>query len=83
MENQNQTANNKNTGCGIFVIVLIVILLIAAVFGGNDSSASKYSNDYNNNKSYRDNVNAVADAYGKDAYEVDRAIQAVADEMNN
>lgn len=81
-KNQEPNVNNKNVGCGIALVIVAVFIIICMILGGNDSSSPKYSDDYYNDKNYRDNVNDVADIYGKDAEEVDRAIQAVADEMN-
>ena len=75
MDNQTQ----KKSGCGVLIIIIVAIILLLGLIGSNDSSSkSRYSSDYNNNKSYRDNVDSAAEAFGKSSYEVDRAIQAVA-----
>lgn len=70
------------------LIVIGILLLLGVIFGSCDSgsgssSYSKYSSDYRNDKQYRDNVDKIADAYGKDSDEVDRMIQRVAEAQKN
>ncbi len=74
--------NKNNIGCGTIIAIIFAILMLISVFTNEDDSTSKYSSDYYNNKSYRDNVNDIADIYGEDAEAVDRMIQAIEDEMN-
>ena len=49
-----------------FFIGLIVIGILALIGSCDSSSGSSYSDEYNNNKEYRDNVNEAADAFGED-----------------
>ena len=77
----------KNGNCwfGIIVGIIIVLILIGSCSNNSKSSSystSKYSDDYKNNSSYREDVNYIADVYGEDPADVDRMINAVADAMN-
>ncbi len=72
---------NKMSGWTIIGIIMIVVLLLSAIGGCDSDSSSDYSSDYRNDKSYRDNVNKVADIFGEDASDVDSKIQAVVDSM--
>lgn len=81
-ETDKQT-NNGCTGCGIIIAVIFALIFIISMFSNSDSSSSsRYSDDYINNKEYRDNVNDIAGVYGEDAEDVDRMLQAIEDEMN-
>ncbi|MDD6061483.1 MAG: hypothetical protein PUB99_02590 [Oscillospiraceae bacterium] len=64
-----------------FFIGLIVIGILALIGSCDSSSGSSYSDEYNNNKEYRDNVNEAADAFGEDPGHVDDVYNALADEM--
>lgn len=81
--------NNRNgLGCGTITVIVICILLLLGSIGScssnsSDSSSTKYSSDYYNDKSYRENVNEVADIFGEDPSTVDSKIQAVVDAMND
>ena len=68
-----------------FIIVVAVFFVLCAVVGScSDSSDSKYngySDSYNNDEEYRDDVGEIADAFGVSDQEVDEKINAVVDSL--
>lgn len=75
--------NNGRSGVWGAIIVIIVILILIGSCGDSSSDYdSKYSYEYNTDKSYRDNVNDIADVYGESPEDVDKMINDVVDAMN-
>lgn len=83
--NNGENSSSK-IGCfGIAIIILVIIGLIGSCSNNSSSSKynSRYSYDYNTDKSYRDDVNDIAEAFGEDPDVVDRKIQDAVDAINN
>lgn len=61
----------------LLIIAFIFLVLLFAVSGNNSSTRSSYngySSVYNNNETYRRNVDSVAETYGMSSQDVDRSI---------
>ena len=67
------------------ILVLIFILIILSSCSSQNSGTSSYSSynsngysqQYRTDSEYRNNVDSVADTYGKNSKEIDRTIQRV------
>ena len=79
--------NNNSLKIACFGIAIILIILIGLMVSCNNSNSSKYDSrysfDYNTDKSYRDDVNDIAEAFDEDPDVVDRKIQDAVDAINN
>ena len=64
----------------IIAMLLIIALFVLSGCSGSSSSSSRsngYSSTYNNNSSYRENVNSVANTFGEDPKHVDAVFNAL------
>ena len=63
------------------IMILGTALMMCLAFAscdGDSSGDNGYSPEYNKDAEYRSNVNKAADAWGKDAGDVDRTYHALA-----
>ncbi len=61
----------------IVLMVLVSMVLVGCSSSSSRSSYNGYSQTYNNNAGYRNNVNDIADVYGEDPQKVDAVINAL------
>ena len=68
--------NMKKNLCLVVIIVMVCMMLAGCSSSGSYRS-NGYSSTYNNNSSYRNNVNDVANIYGEDPQHVDAVLNAL------